>query len=255
MKPEPNISTGAKPIACHGSWFRMLRASYLCGAPSTLGGRNMKKLIPLILTVLICGCQSPTPRNSATNEALQNQAYPTPDYDKPVDIWLVPLVGFPDEYIRDLATRISKDSGLHVRTSLNAGISQSLFFPDSEQMIGDKALLELSRIIPSLSNSKPNTAYLFLTTHDLNSADRRFRFLFAQNNPKSKMAIISIARLRFNQDGPTEAPSITKTRLFKMAKRQVGELYYGYARNTDPNSVMYSPLMGLDEVDMISQEY
>ena len=219
----------------------------------------MKYLVVIILSLLIAGCQSPPQKtvNTAPQVASEvvTKPIPTPDYDKPVDVWIVPVLGFPDAYTKDLVARLTEDDSIHVRSSLDAGISDSLFFPDNKQMRSEKALIEFSRILPSLSNAKPNTVYIFLTAYDLNEEDRRFRFLFAKNNSQSRMAIISIARLRLNQDGPNEVPSITKLRLFKMAKRQIGELFYGYSRNTDPSSVMYSPLMGLDELDMIGTKY
>jgi predicted Zn-dependent protease len=219
----------------------------------------MKYFLVIILSLFFAGCQSPPGKTVSTVPQVTPQVVtkpiPTPDYDKPVDVWLVPVLGFPDAYTKDLVARLIEDDSIHVRSSVDAGISDSLFFPDNKQMIAEKALIEFSRILSSLSNAKSTTVYIFLTDYDLNGEDRRFRFLFAQNNSQSRMAIISIARLRLNQDGPHEVPSITKLRLFKMTKRQIGELYYGYDRNTDPSSVMYSPLMGLAEIDMIGTKY
>ena len=259
-KNEPNKAVEPMRMLVTNRAFSSLRegtirAKHTHGSLLTLGKKIMKYLIVVIFSLLISGCQSPSPNAVNTPPPIVENSSPAPDYDKPVDVWLVPVLGFPDSYTKDLVARLIEDGSIHVRSSVDVGISDSLFFPDNKQMISEKALMEFSRILPSLSNAKPNAVYIFLTAYDLNGEDRRFRFLFAQNNPKSRMAIISISRLRFNQDGPSEAPSITKLRLFKMAKRQIGELYYGYSRNTDPNSVMYSPLMGLDELDMIGTKY
>jgi hypothetical protein len=171
--------------------------------------------------------------------------------ERPVDIWLIPVVGFPDSYTVDLIDRLKRDTGLHIRSSVEAGVSPSLFFPDSKQMNANQALREFSRIPASLGPAKSSTTYLFLTAYDINSADRRFRFLFSQNDVEHRRALISIARMKANPDGAGEAPALTKVRLYKMAKRQVGELYYRYSRSSDLNNVMYSPLMGLDDLDMI----
>jgi hypothetical protein len=42
---------------------------------------------------------------------------------------------------------------------------------------------------------------------------------------------------------------MTKLRLYKMVKKAIGLHYYGYGRTTDLNSVMYSPIMSLDDLD------
>lgn len=238
----------------------------------------MQNILPYLfasLTLVIAGCRSTsspapetasgipaslTPVEQATSPG--SAAIPAaivedpPGHDeRPVDIWLIPLVGFPDALTVDLTERLRRDTGLHVRSSVDAGVSPSLFFPDSRQMNADRALLEFSRIPASLGPAKPKTSYLFLTTYDINSEDRRFRFLFARSDVTRRRALISVARMTSNPDGVGDAPILTKLRLYKMAKRQVGEMYHGYPRSSDPNSVMYSPLMGLDDLDMLGTEF
>jgi predicted Zn-dependent protease len=179
-----------------------------------------------------------------------------PGFDeRPVDVWLVPVVGFPDALAVDLLERLRRDTGLHIRISIDAGVAPGLFFADSRQMNADTALREFSRVVASLGPAKPNTTYLFLTGYDINSEDRRFRFLFARAHRPERKALVSVARMRDNPDGAGEAPILVKLRLYKMAKRQLGELYFGHTRSSDPNSVMYTPIMGLEDLDLLGTEF
>lgn len=201
--------------------------------------------IVLMIGAILAGCSSAKPVVGSD----------APVYDQPVDVWIVPVRGIPDAYVVDLVDRLNRDGGLHARASVEAGVSEALFFSDKSQMVGEKALTEYAKIKPQLAHSTPRTIYIFLTPYDLNGADRRFRFLFAMNNGPDKVAIISLARLRLNMNGSDEVPSVTSSRLYKMARRQIGEMYYGYPRSSDRGSVMYSPLMGLGDVDMIGTRY
>ena len=40
-----------------------------------------------------------------------------------------------------------------------------------------------------------------------------------------------------------------------MVKKAIGLQYYGYSRTTDLNSVMYSPIMSLDDLDIIGTSF
>ena len=44
-------------------------------------------------------------------------------------------------------------------------------------------------------------------------------------------------------------------RLLKMTKRAIGEMYLGWHRSTDPNDVMFAPLMSLDDLDRMGSEH
>ncbi len=219
---------------------------------------EIKKITLAIVALLLvagCGTAGRAPKPIAGGSRAASSEVPAPDYDTPVDVWLVPVAGFPDEFTLDLISKLKADTGLHVRSSLEAGVSDSLFFSDKRQMVAENALAEFSKIIPSLGKAKPNAVYIFLTPYDINSRDRRFRFLFAQGSHSQRTAIVSIARLKASASGSGEDPAAAKARLYKMVKRQVGEHYYNYGRSSNLSSVMYSPLMGLRDLDMIGTEY
>lgn len=168
-----------------------------------------------------------------------------------VDVWLIPLEGFPNGYVTDLTERLTKDTGLYIRATVAAGRSPTMYFPDGKQMDSSKVISGLRPAISRLSYSTtPKTAYIILTTDDINQSDRSLRFVFASTHPEYQTAVVSIARMQMDQ-----SPTLTKLRLFKMTKKAIGTLYYHHPRNTDMSSVMYSPIMGVDDLDMIGTAY
>jgi predicted Zn-dependent protease len=168
--------------------------------------------------------------------------------DKPVDVWLMPLEGFPPEYTRDLEKKFSTELGLNVRATVHVGRTAKMFSP-SDQMIAERVRDELRVPLQRLYDITPKTIFVALTLYDLNGEDGGTRFTFAMHFPPERLSIISMARLSDKFFGKTDVPTVTKMRLYKMVKKAIGLQYYGYARSTNLNSVMYSPVMSLDDLD------
>lgn len=172
----------------------------------------------------------------------------------PVDVWLMPLEGFPLDYTRELQKRFSAELGLNVRATVTAGRSSKMFGA-SGQMIAQQVRDELKVPLQRLYNITPKTIVIVLTRDDLNVADSGNRFLFASHFHRERLSVVSMARLTDSFFGKADSPEVTKLRLYKMVKKTVGMQYYGYARSTDLNSVMYSPVMSLDDLDAVGASF
>lgn len=215
--------------------------------------RRSALLALLTATLLLCSCSTPPSPVVAQPATVPLVIVTIPDEPpaQPVDVWLMPLEGFPNDYVTDLIERLTKDTGLRIRATVAAGRSPAMAFPDGNQLNSGKIIGELRPAMARLSYSAtPKTAYIILTTDDINQGDRSLRFVFATTMPEYNAAVVSIARMQMDQ-----TPVLTKLRLFKMTKKAVGTLYYHHPRNTDMNSVMYSPIMGVDDLDMIGTDF
>lgn len=168
--------------------------------------------------------------------------------DKPVDVWLMPIEGFPPEYAHELAQKFSAELGLNVRATVHTGRSPKMFGP-FHQMIAERVRDELKVPLHRLYDVTPKTIFIALTRDDLNGEDGGTRFAFATHFPPERLSVVSMARLSDSFFGKMDAPGVTRLRLYKMVKKAIGLQYYGYARSTDLNSVMYSPIMSLDDLD------
>ena len=52
-----------------------------------------------------------------------------------------------------------------------------------------------------------------------------------------------------------QARKLYGERLLKMIKRAIGMQYYGYKRSSDPASVMFSPILGVGDLDRMGYEF
>lgn len=189
------------------------------------------------------------PRSEPTLEDIELE------HNKPVDVWLIPTVEFPEQSVKLLIKRIKENMGLHARASIPAGVDVDLFFSDKTQICTDRALQSFSKIVPSLEGDNKKSIYIILTSHDANGESREFRYLFAANNKLMRMGLVSNARMKISENPPFAPGQQVEFRLFKMVKRQIGELHFNLPRSSNRNNVMYSPVMGLDDLDMIDSSY
>jgi len=165
------------------------------------------------------------------------------------------MEGVAAEYVSSVQDRLTRETGLTVRATVEAGKSPDMYNTASRQIVSEKIVEAYKDMPERLKPSTPKTAYIILTADDLNQEDRKLRFVFMTTFPAQRMGVISMARMKDNLNGALVVPTRTKERLYKMAKKAVGILYYGYSRSSDRHSVMFSPVMGLEDLDQVGTDW
>jgi len=168
-----------------------------------------------------------------------------------VSIYLVPLSDFPEEVSVQLAKIMSKEFNVWVKSSLRVGAVDINKMPGTNQLQAEDILEKYQKIIRNFPETNSKTYFLLLTTSDINSKTGGFRFQFSFHNKDLMTSVVSMARLfNYIEDKPI-ADNVAVSRLYKMTKRAIGEMYFGWQRSTNIEDVMYSPLMGVPDLDKI----
>lgn len=168
-----------------------------------------------------------------------------------VSIYLVPLSDFPEEVAVQLAKIMSKDFNVWVKSSLRVGTVDIDKMPGTNQHQAEDILEKHQKIIRNFPETNSKTYFLLLTTSDINSKNGGFRFQFSFHNKDLMTSVVSMARLFNYIDDKPVVDNIAVSRLYKMTKRAIGEMYFGWQRSTSIEDVMYSPLMGVSDLDKI----
>jgi predicted Zn-dependent protease len=172
-----------------------------------------------------------------------------------VSVYLIPLDDFPDELASSLARALQSSMGFRVKASLKLPPLRIDSLPGTNQLAVDSVLDLGRKASDRLPETTPKTHRVFLTLRDINSRSANFRFLFSSHNKSTNSSVVSLARMLEYAD---ERPQLTERaalRLLKMVKRAIGELHLGWSRSPDPNDLMYSPLMGVDDLDRMGLEH
>ena len=186
-------------------------------------------------------CSTSSPR-----AALPEHPVEAPDN---YDVVLLPADDFSSDYAADLAKIVEKDTGLRIRAMLPLGTRDWQPYPGTIQYDPELMKNLALPVIKRLEMSYGGKLYIILTTRDINSADRNLRFVFAQHYQAQNVSVVSAARMAIGEHGAIAKTEIIQNRLRKMLLRTIGIQYYNLARSTDIREVMYSPLMGLDDLD------
>ena len=202
------------------------------------------------MLLLVSGCRTP---NHAERSTAGQAA--TPENVDGIAVWLIPMDDFNYDEAARLANTLSADLNLKIRATLNMGSAGLKPFAGTTQFPAEDIFAMTANVVRNLTEKRPDAAYIVLTQKDINTRDRSLRFNFAVHNRATRTAVVSAARLVIAQTGGmADTPTIRK-RLFKMVKRNIGDVYFGYTRSTDIRDVMYAPIMSLDDLDKMGTEY
>ena len=172
-----------------------------------------------------------------------------------VPVYLVPLDDFPEELAAALAKSLQNNLSLRVKASVRLPPLPIATVPGTTQLVSDDILLQASKASSRLPEATATTYRVFLTIKDINSRSANLRFQFSAHNKALNCSVISLARLL---EYAGERPVLTErsvSRIQKMIKRAIGEMYLGWKRSPDPGDIMYSPLMSLDELDKLGLDH
>lgn len=172
-----------------------------------------------------------------------------------VSVYLIPLDDFPEHLASSLARQLQQDLKLRVKASLRLPPLSLTTLPGTNQYAAEDILSLGSAASAAFPEASATSYRLFLTTRDINSRSANFRFQLSSHNKALNCSVVSLARLlEYANDRPmlTERAS---ARLTKMTMRAIGEMRLGWTRSGDRSDLMYSPLMGMDDLDRMGMQH
>lgn len=168
-------------------------------------------------------------------------------------IYLVPLGGFSNAAVEDLASYYRKKYSLPVETLPNVDLAPTAMNPERQQLIAEAAVKIMKQANPDLSND-PQAILIGLTTEDMYIDQYDWRFSFSWRE-QGKYAVVSSGRMNLRPGRKPVSEDQIRTRLRKMVTKNIGVLYYHLAQSDDPRSVLYRNVGGIRELDYMGEEF
>ena len=179
----------------------------------------------------------------------QNQPLPTANPLDTVPLYIIPTDDVAEQPIGALARQLTKDTGLHVKSTVWSPSDVKEPLPGTNQFPAEDYFAVGARVGRTLRDASPRTYYIVLTNRDINSKTQNFRFQYSMHSPMANTSVLSFARLSYNADGSTASGEVVSSRVAKMLIRIVGEMRMGWKRTTDPLDLMYAPIMSIEDID------
>lgn len=184
--------------------------------------------------------------------AAQNQVQPPAQPLDTVPFYIVPTDDVAEQAAAAIARMLTKETGLWIKATTWAPSDVREPLAGSNQYAAEDYFPIGSRVARTLRDASPRTYFIVLTNRDINARGGNFRFQYSMHSPMANTSVLSFARLLHNVDGSAATGEVAATRVAKMLMRIVGEMRLGWKRTSDATSLMYAPIMSVDDIDRMS---
>ncbi|TVP74979.1 MAG: hypothetical protein EA353_14745 [Puniceicoccaceae bacterium] len=171
----------------------------------------------------------------------------------PIDVYFIPIDFSPSLAVK-LAEELSNELGLHIAVSVQMGTSPDMFNSERKQYDAEKIITEAKKVVHRNSDQQEVPYSVVLLHQDLNRPPFNLRYTFAVHSTQG-VSVISTARMDPRNYGLSADEELLYSRLKKMVMKGIGYNVFQHKRSLDRSSVMYSPIMSLEDLDEIGTEY
>ncbi|HET7874265.1 MAG TPA: hypothetical protein VFN71_01970 [Methylomirabilota bacterium] len=169
-------------------------------------------------------------------------------------VYLVPIGPPTPPFIEDLVQHYRDKYGIWIVVLPEVPLEPAVVDNRRGQVIAEEAIELIKRANPDQA-ADTGAVLIGLMTHDIYIRGfTRWRWAFALRED-GRFAVVSTARMdpRFWGGRPDDA--LFQTRLRKMVTKNIGAMYFGLEPSRKRRSVMFGPILGLDDLDRIGEEF
>jgi len=174
---------------------------------------------------------------------------------RPTDVFLIPFFGFEESSSHLLASALGQDTGLKITSTGSIPLPEKYLNKERNQYNIDYLNPIISESINNLRDKSRNQLFIAIMKQDMYSGSNSWNFSLA-GNFENDISIVAMERLvPFETTNKGKAEKIFGDRSFKILKRTIGLQFYKHQRKTDVNSVLFSPIMSVNDIDRMGYSY
>jgi predicted Zn-dependent protease len=170
------------------------------------------------------------------------------------NLYFVPIGDAPTSEINALVTYYNQKFGIEIHVLPQIAPRPSDLEPQRQQLIAENVIQTMLRMYPKYANDR-TSILIGITGQDIYPLGAGWHFCFGWRIPDSRSAIVSTARMNLEYPGEPAAEATVEKRLRKTVTKDIGILYYGMSPNNNPQSVLYSGILGIQELDRVTEDF
>lgn len=167
--------------------------------------------------------------------------------------YFIPLGDFSSSATAELAAYYEKKLDIGIVCLPAIPLDASTFDGDRKQLIAEDVIDLIKRTYPKLVED-PDAVVLGLTDSDMYIQHKTWLYAFSYS-VDSRFAVVSNSRMNPANLGQPASAELLNTRFRKMVMKNIGVLYYQMAPNSNPTSVLYNKIDGVQELDRMGEEF
>jgi predicted Zn-dependent protease len=168
-------------------------------------------------------------------------------------IYFVPIGSFPSEEIEPLVRYYHEKYKLEITIAKRIPVDPATSDDSRHQLIAEKLAASL-RNLSEYAND-PNAVLIGFTSEDIYPMSQNWQFAFGWRLGSAGAAVVSTARMSLHYDGEPSGIDLPERRLRKVVTKDIGILYYGLSQSQNPRSVLYSQILGIEELDQVGDDF
>jgi predicted Zn-dependent protease len=169
-------------------------------------------------------------------------------------IYFVPIGDFPDEQLQSLVQYYRQKYNLEITVLNSIPVDATTRDISRHQLMAENLAASLRNGVPE-HESDPGAILIGFTSEDMYPTSKPWQFAFGWRLGESRLAVVSTARLSILNIGHVLEWDLPGKRLRKVVTKDIGVLYWGLPQSQNPKSVLYSRIMGIDELDDTGDDF
>ena len=170
------------------------------------------------------------------------------------ELYLVGLGNVTAPDIAQLADSLSVKIGVKIVQLPARGLDSGCYSADRNQYESHCLIDRIEASFPEVV-ARHHAAIIAVTRHDIYMSNLSWIFTFSCRDERG-IAVVSGARMAISGNSLLPPGSdLEMSRLRKMILKSIGIMYFGMLPKSDPQSVLYDKIFGLEELDKIQERF
>lgn len=165
----------------------------------------------------------------------------------------VPLGEFPAASVEHLVAHYRGRYGLAIEALGAVPLEPAAVDLLRQQLVAEELIALVKRHHPRLAADR-EAILIALTPYDMYIREYTWQFAFAWRQ-EWRFAVVSSARMDPVNFGEPADAELLHGRLRKIVSKNIGMMHYRLPQSTDRNSVLYGPILSLDDLDSIGEDF
>lgn len=169
-------------------------------------------------------------------------------------VYFVPIGSAPSSEIRDLVSYYR--AKFNLRSEVLSPMEPSMGDVDvnRRQLIAEAVIESLKRAY-SERLKNPSAILIGITSADMYPRGEDWKFCFGWRVPEERIAVASVARMNLHYEGEPAGQANVPTRMRKVVTKDIGIMAFGMNPNHNPRSVLFDGILGIEELDQVSEDF
>ena len=170
-------------------------------------------------------------------------------------LYLVGIGDVPDSMMDSLVAHFREKFSIKVATRPPLEFDATTFDARRSQVSAERLIQAVRVRYPKL-DADPRVRVIAITPLDMYIEEvPQWRFAFSRRSADQRFAVVSYARMNPRNLGAAPNDTLLQSRLRKMITKNIGIIYFGLGDSTNPRSVLYNNVLGVQELDGMTEEF